>query len=578
MAIAVIRSMVLAFAACAVAVTAHPQAALAQQAKSKQKQAAAPKQAAFVIDANTGKALHAQAADEPRFPASLTKMMTLYMVFGEIERGRLTFQSRIRFSVRATGVAPSKLGLKVGEEITVLNAVKALVVKSANDVAVAVAEHIGGTEHQFARMMTERARQIGMKSTTFRNASGLPEPSQHSTARDMVTLALRLQDDFPQHYHLFSTVSFAHGGKTYRTHNTLMLAFPGMDGIKTGYTRASGFNLVSSVRAGGKHVVGAVFGGKTAATRNAHMRSLLFAALEKASTTRTRQGGPMLVAEARAASPPRAQARIDATWASATQTPSRPEKVQAAARPAAQAPSPISAPIPVPVRSAKKQLEPAPRHDAIAAVLAEGDESPAESDEAWPPSPAVTAPRLDLEGLRQAISENGDAHPHPGAALTGSLGTPGAGTQSEQFGRMRETIVEGTPGPATRVRAPSTLNQQATALAALAEPSEPQPRAAPPPHAATQVAALAPAAHTGPGYEVQIGAYRSADEAQARLETVRARAASLLEGHQGVTLAVERNNGRLFRARFVGFDERAASNTCLELRRIAVDCFVMRAD
>lgn len=577
MAIAVIRSMLLALAACAVAVTAQPQAVLAQQAKSgsqsKQKKAAAPKQAAFVIDANTGKALHAQAADEPRFPASLTKMMTLYMVFGEIERGRLTFQSRIRFTERATGVAPSKLGLKVGEEITVLNAVKALIVKSANDVAVAVAEHIGGTEHQFARMMTERARQIGMGSTTFRNASGLPDPVQHSTARDMVTLALRLQEDFPQHYHLFSTVSFAHGGKTYRTHNTLMLAFPGMDGIKTGYTRASGFNLVSSVRAGGKHVVGAVFGGKTAATRNAHMRSLLFAALEKASTTRTRKGGPMLVAEARSATPPPAQARIDAAWASETQKPAPPKKAQApSVKTAAMTPGAIPAPIPAPARSAKKPSQHASGHDPIAAVLAEGDESPAGSEES---SPSLTAPRLDLEGLRQAMSENGD--PRPEASPTGSLRTADSGTQPQQLGLMRETIVEGAPGPAPRARAPSTLNQQATALVALAAPSEQRPLTSPSPRPAAPVAALAPS-HAEAGYEVQIGAYKSADEAQARLDTVRARAVSLLEGHHGVTLAVERNNARLFRARFVGFDERAASNTCLELRRIAVDCFVMRAD
>src|SRR5262249_36100855 len=157
----------------------------------------------------------------------------------------------------------------------------------------------GGSEAQFARLMTERAREIGMSSTTFRNASGLPNPVQKTTARDMVSLAIRLQEDFPQDYGLFATGSFTFRGKTHKTHNTLMRCLPGMDGVKTGYTRASGFNLVSSVHADGKHIVGAVFGGKTAATRNALMRSLLYASLEKASTEKTRS--PQLIAKARPA-------------------------------------------------------------------------------------------------------------------------------------------------------------------------------------------------------------------------------------------------------------------------------------
>lgn len=565
MAISVVRSMLLALTVCAVAMSpapfAHAQqtkpAKQAKQAtkagKQKQQQAAEPKQAAIVVDANTGQVLHAQSADEPRFPASLTKMMTIYMLFGEIERGRLTFQSRIRFSERAVAVAPSKLGLEVGEEITALDAVKALVVKSANDVAVAVAEHIGGTEHQFARMMTERARQIGMTSTTFRNASGLPNPGQRSTARDMATLALRLQDDYPQHYHLFSTATFTYAGKTYRTHNTLMLGFPGMDGIKTGYTRASGFNLVSSVRAGGKHVVGAVFGGKTAATRNAHMRSLLFAALEKASPRRTRQGGPMLVAQARPAKP--AQARADLAWAAETKAASREKTVKAPPKAVAKAPpAPVPAPAVRPARAPEA-------HDPIAAVLAEGDESSSADAAGQAAASTLPPPRLDLDALRAAMSET----------------EPQGDRPQDIAGLIRNSIVDGTAsapparplsetaGAAAPVRQPSTLGAQASALA-MAAPSRlkgPAPfRAAP----------------VGAGYEIQIGAYTSAQEAQARLDQVRARAVGLLEGHSGVTIPVNRDNRQIFRARFVNFDENAASNACLELRRLAIDCFVMKAD
>jgi D-alanyl-D-alanine carboxypeptidase len=182
------------------------------------------------------------------------------------------------------------LELEPGEELTVLDAIKALVTKSANDVAVALAQQIAGSEVNFARLMTRKAREIGMAHTTFRNASGLPDPEQVTTPRDMLTLALHLQDDFPRHYTLFATRTFTYAGHTHRNHNTLLTRYRGTDGIKTGYTRASGFNLISSVRRDGKHVVGAVFGGETARSRNVRMQSLLNAALAKASTNG--RGGP----------------------------------------------------------------------------------------------------------------------------------------------------------------------------------------------------------------------------------------------------------------------------------------------
>ncbi|MCL4765874.1 MAG: serine hydrolase [Hyphomicrobiaceae bacterium] len=267
--------------------------------------AAAGRRASMVIDANTGAVLHESKADEPRYPASLTKLMTLYLVFEEIERGRLTFETKIRMSERAASAPPSKLDLDAGEELTALEAVRALVTKSANDVAVAVAEHIGGSEPAFARMMTEKARLLGMPSTTFRNASGLPDREQVTTARDMLTLAMHLQDDFPKFYPFFSTRAFTFRGRTYRTHNSLIRTFKGMDGLKTGYIRMSGFNVVSSVRRGRRHVVAAVFGGTTAGSRNAEMRALLNRTIPKASTTKTRV--PAAVAFYRASPPVRAE-------------------------------------------------------------------------------------------------------------------------------------------------------------------------------------------------------------------------------------------------------------------------------
>lgn len=256
------------------------------------------KSAVLVVDANTGRTLHASAADEPRYPASLTKMMTLYMVFELIERGRLAYNTPIRVSAHAAAAAPSKIDLKEGEEIALIDAIRVLITKSANDVAIAVAEHIGGSEANFARLMTQKAHQIGMRSTTFRNASGLPDPAQVTTARDMATLALRLQDEFPQHYVLFGTRTFAYKGESYRNHNTLLFHYQGTDGIKTGYTRASGFNLVSSVKRGNKHVIGVVFGGASASLRDNAMRTYLNMGLVRASPVRTRRPAPVLMARA----------------------------------------------------------------------------------------------------------------------------------------------------------------------------------------------------------------------------------------------------------------------------------------
>lgn len=252
------------------------------------------KYASIAYDANTGDTLFETFGSDKRYPASLTKIMTLYMAFELIEKDRLSLESTIPISAQAASQPPSKLGFEVGERIRMIDAIKALVTKSANDVAVAVAEKIAGSESAFGRLMTKKAREIGMKNTVFKNASGLPDSYQYTTARDMVTLALRIQDDFPELYKLFSTRSFTYRGKRYKNHNTLLGTVEGVDGIKTGYIRASGFNLVSSVRRDGKHIIAVVFGGKTARSRNAHMRSIISRALKQASTRKTRK--PMLVA------------------------------------------------------------------------------------------------------------------------------------------------------------------------------------------------------------------------------------------------------------------------------------------
>ena len=237
--------------------------------------AANPKYAALVVHADTGDVLFSRHANKSLYPASLTKMMTLYVLFDEIEAGRLTFDSKLQISARAARQPPSKLGLKPGTTIDVRTAIKSLIVKSANDVAVVVAEGISGSESQFATRMTKKARDIGMRNTVFYNASGLPNRRQLTTARDLATLSRRLMQDFPQHFHFFSEKSFTWNGRTYRTHNSLVRTFDGATGLKTGYTHRSGYNLATSAERDGHRLIGIVLGGRTSRTRDAHMRSIM---------------------------------------------------------------------------------------------------------------------------------------------------------------------------------------------------------------------------------------------------------------------------------------------------------------
>ena len=233
------------------------------------------KYAALVMNASTGEVMFARNSNSFRHPASLTKIMTLYMLFEQLEAGRLTLNSKLTVSARATRQPPSKLALRRGQKITVETAIKALVTKSANDVAVTVAEALAGTERRFAQRMTKKARALGMSRTTFRNASGLHHSKQVTTARDMAKLAIAVRRDFPQYYPYFSAKSFRYGRAVYRNHNKLLGRYTGTDGIKTGYINASGFNLVASVERNGERLIGVVFGGKSGARRDRHMKAIL---------------------------------------------------------------------------------------------------------------------------------------------------------------------------------------------------------------------------------------------------------------------------------------------------------------
>lgn len=266
-------ALVAAIAGCT---TAPPEQILAVPAP-------AGKYAAIVVDAKTGKQLFEVNSTAQRYPASLTKMMTLYLLFDALESGRMTKETQIPVSAHAASQPPTKLRLTPGETVDVDTAIRALVVKSANDVAVAVGEFLAGSEEAFAGIMTAKARQIGMRNTVFRNASGLPDDAQHTTARDMAVLGMALRQRFPQYYHYFSSTDFMFRGKLVKGHNDMLGRVPGVDGIKTGYIRASGFNIVTSYDAGGRRIVVVVMGADSARQRNAHAEALLQRALSPSS-------------------------------------------------------------------------------------------------------------------------------------------------------------------------------------------------------------------------------------------------------------------------------------------------------
>ena len=529
--------------------------------------AAKPKYAAMVIDANTGKVLHGAHVTEPRYPASLTKMMTLYLIFEEVKRGKMTYSTRIKISKNAASAPPSKIGLKPGQDIALINVIKALVTKSANDISIAIAEHIAGSEAKFAQLMTNRARQLRMHDTTFRNASGLPDAAQVTTARDMITLALRLYDDFPKQFQHFSLRSFTYRGKTYRSHNTLMKSFKGMNGIKTGYTRASGFNLVSSVRQRGRHVMAVVFGGKTAASRNAHMRTLLKRGLAKASTKKTRRSKPVLVAKP-------------------VPVP-RPAQKPALAQKAAQKTVQQRKPAPQKAHSARKPGTPA----QIEILSVKRVRMPVAK-------PSATRP------TQSRTPQHTAARPSPASNLTRNVATPPSATSrlarppstlNEQMALIlskqsaKPSLRHPHAPPQTAVapaRAPSTLQAQAAAIArasAVRGPGNaPQDRRSRNTLQRNQPAwklrgPIEEPGVIGKSFEVQIGVFATAEEAEQRLAAAQRRIPALAN-HAALALPLQKGKRLMYRARFAGFEQTRAAAACNALRNQSIDCQVTRPE
>jgi D-alanyl-D-alanine carboxypeptidase len=482
--------------------------------------AEAQQYAAVVMDARSGKVLHARNADARLHPASLTKMMTLYIVFDELRRGRLSLEQRVRISANAAAEPPSKLGLRAGQEIELRYLIRAAAIKSANDAATALGEAVAGSEAAFTQRMTQYARAMGMSNTSFRNAHGLTAEGHLSSARDMALLGRRLMYDFPQYYNIFSRNSTSAGIKTVQNTNRRLLdAYPGADGIKTGYTRAAGFNLVSSAERGGKRVIVALFGGKSSASRNAEVARLMDL------------GFAQMPARARfAAMPPLQLAAAQAT------APIRPA-VAPAGSTAGIVAAAVAAEPPERVAQPTASLRPLPRRLMARAVVTRGTDSIAE---------AIAEVNADLS------ARGSDAE----AGLVVAAGRPVARP--------------GMPGAA--VAAPSAAPAQSASTFAVVAAAEPLMRSD-----AEIESVAAPAGSTGgPGWGVQLGAYRSRGDAERQLLTTALRDLPDLAGGLRRIEAVKLQGVTVYRAQFVGLSEVSAQGACASLERVGSDCLPLQ--
>jgi D-alanyl-D-alanine carboxypeptidase len=545
-----------------------------------------PAFSSIIVDGNSGATLSANNPDASRHPASLTKIMTLYLLFERLDAGKMKLDSEMQVSEHASEQAPTKLGLRPGQTIRVEDAIKGLVTRSANDAAVVIAEAIADDEDDFAKLMTRKARALGMTRTVYRNASGLPDDDQLTTARDQSTLGRAIQDRFPRYYRYFSTAAFNYHGQSIRNHNHLLGSVEGVDGIKTGYTRASGFNLVTSMRRGNRHLVGVVMGGRSGGSRDAIMRNLLAENLEKAATKRTvaaiternAADANADVAEAAAESRPTQtvqaqgaiQASASAETAAAPSVRSAPPASRSIIAAAAAALPPTQANAePAPLTNGVIQTQP------IAAI-------PGSSE----PMKPVKVKTVQVKAGQMKLASAGPSQPatpitnaitplRPEMPETSSAIVAKAETNKAEVARTEmppQPANHGTGNGLLGVLPASSLPPSSQAMAY----ADPAPRAQPQPEALQQNGAIKPvAAHTG--WIVQVGALESESEARQRIDAARSQAHGLLSKADPFTEpVVAKGDKKLFRARFAGLERDQAEAVCRALKRSDISCITVR--
>ncbi|QPF82275.1 SPOR domain-containing protein [Bradyrhizobium genosp. L] len=530
-----------------------------------------PKFASIIVDGNSGAVLTATSPDGLRHPASLTKMMTLYLLFERLDAGKIRLDTEMPVSEHAADQDPTKLNLRAGQTIRVEDAIKGLITRSANDAAVVIAEAIGGSEDDFARMMTRKAHALGMSRTVYRNANGLPNDEQVTTARDQSILGRALQDRFPRYYRYFSTTAFNFRGHTITGHNHLLGSVEGVDGIKTGYTRSSGFNLVTSMHRGNRFLIGVVLGGRSGGSRDAIMRNLLAENLEKAATTRT-------AAAITERNPAEANVEVadddDAPRGSqamaAVEPPPAPMPIARPAKPSLMAA--VAAALPAPPAKVEPQAKPEPapltsgviQTQAIAAIPGSAE-----------PMKPVKVKTVQVRAGQIKLAAAGPAQSAP--PVTNAIPPRGevAETSNAMMARAAETSrPEMPPQPANFGTGngvlgvlPASAMQTPAAAQAVAsiEPARSQ--------GATR--SMAAVAHTG--WIIQVGALESEGEAKQRIDLARSSARGLLSKADPFTeTVVSRDKRTLYRARFAGLERDQAEQVCRTLKRADISCITVR--
>ena len=491
-----------------------------------------PKYASLVMDADTGRILSQRYGSKKLHPASLTKIMTMLLTFEAIDRGEIRKTTRVRISKHAASMVPSKLGLKPGSYIKVEHAIKILATKSANDIAAALAEHLAGSETRFAKGMTTRARSIGMKNTTFKNASGLPHKDQITTARDMATLARHILKRYPHHYKYFSTRAFSYKGKTYKNHNKLLGTYKGMDGFKTGYINASGYNLVASAQQNGRRLIGVVFGGRSGNSRNAHMATIMDAGFKKVRNSRT-------ASFTQKKPPPTPNAKP--TYGVANEKQATPKKITLAKAPKTNAPAIAPANKP---QVAKKQTS----YASLSALNTSGTspkitasqgtssyENGANQIEQGDRSPSASK-RIET-GLIAVAVHKGDYQPNPApaGAIENSLREAG----HAMVDRMGTNTTQTASNVSTSPTPQAPLQGTPKNISSLPHPKDVVGK-----------------------WAVQIGAFESRLKTDNALRTAKTRLPTHLQMASPMTVPLNTENGIIFRARLGGLNETQARQAC----------------
>ncbi|BAL76259.1 putative D-alanyl-D-alanine carboxypeptidase [Bradyrhizobium cosmicum] len=553
-----------------------------------------PKFASIIVDGNSGSVLQATSPDGIRHPASLTKIMTLYLLFERLDSGKMKLDTEMPVSQHAADQDPTKLNLRAGQTIRVEDAIKGLVTRSANDAAVVIAEAIAGDEDDFAQMMTRKARSLGMSKTVYRNANGLPNDEQVTTARDQATLGRAIQERFPRYYRYFATSTFNWRGQSIRNHNHLLGSVEGVDGIKTGYTRASGFNLVTSMRRGNRHLIGVVLGGRSGGSRDAIMRNLLAENLEKGATTHTvaavteRSGADNTEVADASDTPARAAPQVQAAAAPAPESaPSRlASRLSAlAAATAAMPPAPAKPE----VRPTESKIEPAPLTNGVISSqplsIIPGSSEPmkpvrvktvqvkAGAVKVASAAPAQVAPqvtntiasRSDVAETSGAVVARADLINKP--ELASQPETPRAEIARSEMPRQPAGFGTGNGILGVLPAATAAAPAPATAKLASADPA-PQP---------IQMSATTKPVVMHSGWIVQVGALESENEAQQRIDAARSSARGLLSKADPFTEPViAKDNRKLYRARFAGLERDQAEAVCRALKRADISCITVR--